>query len=134
MKNILNKELLFVLAHVFVMTVLVFDAAYIINNSVGANYLNFDKKELIFFTIIAYGVYGFIVSFIWEDIIEQEALKIPASRKDYITMVSTSSVVGFLTQYIQPSLVALTILTCICVVLAVGYIKRVLKVKKLMNK
>jgi len=96
-----KKELIYDLAHVFITVVLCYDMSFLINSFNDSSYTNLPKKELPIFLGIGYLVFGLGLSFIWEVIIEETILKIPASLKDTIIMSTTAIIAGLLTGYIN---------------------------------
>lgn len=96
-----KKELIYDLAHIFITIVLCYDMSFLINSFNDSSYNNLPKKELPIFLGIGYLVFGLGLSFIWEVIIEETILKIPASLKDTIVMSTTSIIAGLLTGYIN---------------------------------
>lgn len=132
MKNLTPKqrELILVPAHIIITIIFVLDVFYFVNSFKQASFLTWDIYQQIVFRCVIGMFLGGGLAYLWEVQIQERFLDMPASRKDFITMIIAGGGAGALLPLLDFSLTTLTVGSALSLAAMVAYIVLFLKSKK----
>lgn len=118
------------IAHSLGAVILTLDICRFINSFEASTFLDWDVTEQIVFRTIGCFIYGLIISFLWEGKIQEDILKMKASKRDVINMTAFATLTGLFLPYLNVSLTTLVISTVMLIIAIVVYLKVFFNSKK----
>jgi hypothetical protein len=113
----------FDIAHSLGAIILTLDVARIINSFEDSTFLDWNIVEQIVFRTIGAFIFGLIISFAWEGEIQEDILKMPASKRDVINMTAFATLTGLFLPYLDFSNTVLIISTISLAIAIFVYLK-----------
>jgi hypothetical protein len=110
-------------AHSLGVIIIALDIFTIINSFEASQFLYWNIYEQIVFRTIGGFLIGIFVSLIWEGQIQEDKLKMEASKRDVYNMVGCATLAGLFLPYLNFSAWTLVIANCFLAIAIIVYLK-----------